>query len=101
MVEGGADTTAGSIRTLILALVAFPDIQKKAQAEIDKVCGITRSPQWSDFAELPYINMIVKEGLRWRPMYVNSISNLLQTNTYQCSNSSSARGSARLALLQI
>lgn len=71
LIEGGADTSAAALRTLILALVTNPDIQKKAQGELDMVCGDQRSPQWSDFEHLPYINMLVKEGLRWRPMYVS------------------------------
>lgn len=72
MVEGGADTSAASLRTLILALVAYPECQKKAQEQIDAVCGTQRSPNWSDFDRLPYVNMLVKEGLRWRPVYVLS-----------------------------
>lgn len=72
MVEGGADTSAASLRTLILALVAYPECQKKAQEQIDAVCGTQRSPNWSDFDRLPYVNMLVKEGLRWRPVYVPS-----------------------------
>lgn len=27
-------------------------------------------PVWEDFKALPYINCIMKEGLRWRPLYV-------------------------------
>lgn len=30
--------------------------------------GEERSPQWSDFENLPYINMIIKESHRWRPV---------------------------------
>lgn len=30
--------------------------------------GEERSPQWSDFSKLPYINMIIKESHRWRPV---------------------------------
>lgn len=45
-----------------------PDIQKKAQAQIDAVVGPDRSPQWSDYARLPYIAQCVKESMRWRPV---------------------------------
>lgn len=27
-------------------------------------------PVWADFKDIPYINCIVKEGLRWHPVYV-------------------------------
>lgn len=67
LLEAGADTTANQILTLILALAKYPQFQKKAQAEIDAVCGSRRAPVFSDFSELPYINCIVKEGMRWRP----------------------------------
>jgi len=30
---------------------------------------IGRSPTWSDFNQMPYVNCIVKEGMRWRPVY--------------------------------
>jgi cytochrome P450 len=68
MVEGGADTSGSAIATLILVFARYPEIQKKAQVEIDSVCGPDRSPLWSDFEQLPYINLLIKEGLRWRPM---------------------------------
>lgn len=67
-VEGGADTSGSAIATLLLALAKYPEIQNKAHAEIDRVCGTERSPLWSDFENLPYINYLIKEGLRWRPM---------------------------------
>ncbi|OIW32570.1 putative cytochrome P450 oxidoreductase [Coniochaeta ligniaria NRRL 30616] len=67
LLEAGADTTANQILTLILALAKYPAFQKKAQAEIDAHCGTRRMPNFSDFNDLPYINCLVKEGMRWRP----------------------------------
>ncbi|POR38186.1 O-methylsterigmatocystin oxidoreductase [Tolypocladium paradoxum] len=67
LMEAGADTTANQILTLILALARNPNIQARARKEIDEVCGTERAPLFSDFSRLPYINAIVKEGLRWRP----------------------------------
>lgn len=37
-------------------------------AEIDSIIGYERSPAWSDRSKLPYINMIIKESHRWRPV---------------------------------
>ncbi|KEF57227.1 uncharacterized protein A1O9_07417 [Exophiala aquamarina CBS 119918] len=69
LVEGGADTTAAQLLTMVLALARNPEVQKKARAEIDPLCGASRSPQMSkDFASLPYINAVIKEGMRWRPV---------------------------------
>jgi cytochrome P450 len=67
LVEGAADTTASQICTLIMAFALHPEVQVKARKEIDAVCGTERSPRWTDFANLPYVNAIVKEGMRWRP----------------------------------
>jgi hypothetical protein len=49
------------------AMVLFPDVQKEAQAEIDKVVGPDRMPSWSDREHLPYIRGIVEESLRCEP----------------------------------
>jgi cytochrome P450 len=68
IVEGGADTTASQLLTLVLAFAKFPKVQERAREELDRVCGTQRSPAWADFADLPYINATVKEGMRWRPV---------------------------------
>jgi cytochrome P450 len=49
-----------------LAIVAFPNIQKKAQAELDEVVGRHRLPTFADYPRLPYIRALVKESLRWK-----------------------------------
>ncbi|OAL22040.1 hypothetical protein AYO20_11276 [Fonsecaea nubica] len=67
LLEAGADTTANHILTLILAMAKYPHVQQRARAEIDALCGTDRAPLFSDFDKLPYINCIVKEGMRWRP----------------------------------
>ncbi|GKT90130.1 cytochrome P450 [Colletotrichum tofieldiae] len=66
--QGAADTTATATLTSILFLAKNPQFQERAQAELDRVCGSERVPKWSDFKDLPYINCIVKEGLRIRPV---------------------------------
>jgi cytochrome P450 len=52
----------------MLAMVTHPEVQKRAQAEIDAVVGRDRVPTFSDMADLPYIRAMVKEALRWRPV---------------------------------
>lgn len=66
--QGGAETTTGHTLTNLLFLAKHPHFQDKAREQLDRVCGKTRMPQWSDFENLPYINCIVKEGLRIRPV---------------------------------
>ncbi|KAJ7044390.1 cytochrome P450 [Mycena alexandri] len=62
----GADTTVSALGTFVLAMIANPEAQKKAQAEIDSVVGIGHLPDFTDEAATPYISAIVKEVLRWR-----------------------------------
>ncbi|KZL65211.1 O-methylsterigmatocystin oxidoreductase (cytochrome P450 oxidoreductase), partial [Colletotrichum tofieldiae] len=68
MYGGGADTSASSIHTFVLVMLIFPEVQKKAQEEIDTVVGRDRLPQFGDRERLPYVNALVKETLRWFPV---------------------------------
>lgn len=63
----GVDTTGSTLRSFFLAMSVFPNVQKKAQQEIDEVVGRSRLPGPEDRARLPYVNAIVKESLRWLP----------------------------------
>jgi cytochrome P450 len=82
LVEGAADTTAAQLLTLVMAFAKFPRVQVQARKEIDAVCGVERSPQWSDFKSLPYINAIVKEGMRWRPVAVTGSPHRVREGMY-------------------
>ncbi|KAJ7257102.1 cytochrome P450 [Mycena rebaudengoi] len=62
----GADTTVSALGTFILAMLANPEAQMKAQSEIDSVIGPGNLPDFSDESSLPYVSAIVKEVLRWR-----------------------------------
>ncbi|KAF2135651.1 uncharacterized protein K452DRAFT_281196 [Aplosporella prunicola CBS 121167] len=68
LMEGGSDTSSSLILAMVRAMIEFPEVQKRAQAEIDAAIGEDRSPTWADFAKLPYINMMIKESHRWRPV---------------------------------
>ena len=46
-------------------MMIYPDIQARAQAELDSVVGTDRLPTFDDRDSLPYINAICKEVLRW------------------------------------
>lgn len=49
-------------------MVLNPNVQKRAQEEIDRVVGTSRLPDMSDRENLPYINAVVNEVLRWHPV---------------------------------
>ena len=53
-----------------VAMLHYPHVIKKAQAEIDRVIGQDRLPEFSDKEHLPYIQAVANETLRWRPVAV-------------------------------
>jgi len=65
---GGADTTVSSLYSFFLAMTLYPEVQKAAQEELDRVVGSDRLPSFADRENLPYINALVKETLRWNPV---------------------------------
>jgi len=59
--------TATTLSWFMLAMIAFPDKQRKCQEELDAVVGRSRMPTFADRDNLPYLRATVKEALRWRP----------------------------------
>jgi cytochrome P450 len=53
-----------AVHTFFLAMVCFPEVQIKAQEELDRVVS-GRLPDFDDMDELPYLSAIVKEVLRF------------------------------------
>ncbi|KAF7378306.1 Cytochrome P450 [Mycena sanguinolenta] len=66
MYLGGADTTVSVLSTFILAMIANPGAQKKAQQEIDAVVGQGNLPDFEDEVAMPYVSALVKEVFRWK-----------------------------------
>ncbi|KDQ16173.1 hypothetical protein BOTBODRAFT_107607 [Botryobasidium botryosum FD-172 SS1] len=64
----GADTTYGSFITFILVMAKNLDVQKKAQAELDRMIKPGTLPTWEDRDRLPYVECLMKELLRWCPV---------------------------------
>ncbi|KAH9040500.1 cytochrome P450 [Lactarius pseudohatsudake] len=63
----GTETTSTMMSWWALAMTAHPEVQKRAHIELDTVVGRSRTPTSSDAPNLPYIQAMVKEVLRWRP----------------------------------
>ncbi|KAH6625125.1 putative cytochrome P450 [Boeremia exigua] len=61
----GTETTATSIRAWVAAMALFPEKQRKAQEEIDRVIGQDRRPGDADAANLVYVRQMVQELHRW------------------------------------
>ena len=51
--------------SLFLALILYPEVQKRAQAELDSVISRDRLPTYDDKPRLPYIEAMNKELMRW------------------------------------
>ncbi|KAJ5647166.1 cytochrome P450 [Penicillium lividum] len=66
VVMAAADTSQMSTWSFFEAMLQFPDVQKKAQKEIDDVVG-DRIPVFEDLESIPYVRCIMKEVWRWRP----------------------------------
>ncbi|TFK27924.1 cytochrome P450 [Coprinopsis marcescibilis] len=64
----GSDTTTASIDNFIIAMILHPEIQRKAQQEMDTVVGRDRLPEFTDEAKMPYLAAVIKELVRWRPV---------------------------------
>ncbi|KAH9885226.1 cytochrome P450 [Cubamyces lactineus] len=63
---GGSDTLYSTLMTFFLAMASHPDVQRRAQAELDAVVGPSRLPDFDDAPSLPYVTAIMKECMRWR-----------------------------------
>ncbi|KAJ7146860.1 cytochrome P450, partial [Mycena epipterygia] len=77
MYLAGSDTTVAALYTFVLAMLANPDAQKKAQMEIDTVIGHGQLPDFNSEQSLPYVSALVKEVLRWRPVTPIAIPHFL------------------------
>ncbi|XP_026669976.1 methyl farnesoate epoxidase-like isoform X2 [Ceratina calcarata] len=60
----GSETTSKTLGFCFLYLVLFPDVQRKAHEEIDKIIGRSRPPTLEDRTRMTYMNAIVLESLR-------------------------------------
>ncbi|THH14168.1 hypothetical protein EW146_g6132 [Bondarzewia mesenterica] len=64
----GEDTTVSALTTVILALVLHPSVQRRAQAELDRVVGRACLPTFEQREALPYVGAVCRETLRWIPV---------------------------------
>jgi len=45
-----------------------PEVQERAQSEIDNFVGFDRLPNFDDLPALPYVGALIREVKRWRPI---------------------------------
>ncbi|KAJ6014461.1 hypothetical protein N7540_009052 [Penicillium herquei] len=84
MMEGGSDTTSSTLLAFVLAMATHPHVLQKAQEELDRVCGSTRSPEICDLGKLEYMRACMNEILRWRPIAPGGVPHMLtKDDTYE------------------
>ncbi|KAJ3562503.1 hypothetical protein NP233_g9530 [Leucocoprinus birnbaumii] len=62
------ETTFVPLMTFFLVMQKYPEVQRKAQEEVDFVVGYDRLPDFSDIPHLKFISCVVKELFRWNPI---------------------------------
>ncbi|KAI9572270.1 cytochrome P450 [Boletus coccyginus] len=65
---GGFGTTDAAFMCFVLSMVLYPDAQRRAMAEIDEVVAMDRLPDFEDRSSLPYVEAVLREVWRWRPI---------------------------------
>ncbi|KAL4062870.1 CyP450 monooxygenase [Scleroderma citrinum] len=59
------ETSSSALSAFVMAMIMFPSVQKKAQAEIDQITGGTRLPDFTDRPSMIYLEATYREVLRW------------------------------------
>lgn len=73
LIEAGSDTTREALNIFIMASLKYPETFQKARQEADSRCNAAPSefslPAMEDLEHIPYLNAIIKECLRWQPIF--------------------------------
>ncbi|KAE9397022.1 cytochrome P450 [Gymnopus androsaceus JB14] len=64
MFMAAAESTTSTIRIFFKAMARFPQVQARAQEELDRVLG-NRLPTMNDRPSLQYLNALLQEVIRW------------------------------------
>ncbi|KAF7318686.1 Cytochrome P450 [Mycena chlorophos] len=69
--SAGTDTLVAFLGSFVRAMRDNPEVQRKAQAEVEAVLGIGTLPDFDAFGDaenkLPFVSAVIREVLRWRP----------------------------------
>ncbi|TDZ68014.1 Fumitremorgin C synthase [Colletotrichum trifolii] len=62
------ETSPNILSWFVVAMQEHPDAMRKAHASLDDVVGRERCPTYEDRTRLPYIDALIEECMRWRPV---------------------------------
>ncbi|KAK1220350.1 hypothetical protein PQX77_016886 [Marasmius sp. AFHP31] len=68
MYAAGTHSSRTALLSFILAMTLFPETQRRAQNEIDRVVGQGRLPEFRDRESLVYVEAVLREVQRWQPV---------------------------------
>jgi cytochrome P450 len=75
--------TVSAMTSFFYLMEMNPEVQKRAQADIDKVTGGSRLPIPDDEEKLPYIVALIKEVIRWNPVAPLGITSVVHHNQHR------------------
>ncbi|RXW16402.1 hypothetical protein EST38_g9453 [Candolleomyces aberdarensis] len=78
----GVDSTNGLLSKFIMAMATYPEIQEKAQAELDRVIGTDRLPDFGDREDLIYLKALIIETMRWHQVLPLGLPQKLMEDDY-------------------
>jgi cytochrome P450 len=71
-------------KVFFMLMAIHPEVQKRAQKEIDQLLGGERLPTLSDRDNLPYISAMMKEIFRWyTPLPISIPKQLMEDDVYK------------------
>ncbi|KAJ3850502.1 cytochrome P450 [Lentinula lateritia] len=65
--------TAVTVHVFFLLMAMFPEVQRKAQAELESVIGKDRLPSFEDRDRLTYVEAVCKEVMRYHAVVPNGL----------------------------
>ncbi|PCH38747.1 cytochrome P450 [Wolfiporia cocos MD-104 SS10] len=81
---GGSDTSVSALESFFLIMLLYPEVQRKAQAELDCVLEPGQLPKFSDRSRLRYLSALLLEVHRWNPVVPISIPHCVtEDNVFQ------------------
>uniref|UniRef100_A0A8C2ZYF1 Cytochrome P450, family 17, subfamily A, polypeptide 2 n=1 Tax=Cyclopterus lumpus TaxID=8103 RepID=A0A8C2ZYF1_CYCLU len=64
----GVETTSTTLLWILVYLLHHPEVQERVQKELDEQVGSERPVCMSDRGRLPYLDCVINEGMRIRPV---------------------------------
>ncbi|EEF33756.1 iridoid oxidase [Ricinus communis] len=65
---GGTETTSGTLEWVMAELFRSPESMRRVKEELNQVIGPHRKVVESDIDQLPYLQAVIKEGMRLHPV---------------------------------